>query len=153
MSLTPSTMLPLGTTAVDFRLPDVVSGKTVSLKDFAHKKALLVMFICQHCPYVQHIKSELTKLGMDYAAKDIGIVGISSNDAENYPDDSPKELAKFAKAEGFTYPLLYDESQDVAKAYTAACTPDLYIFNKERKLVYRGQLDDSRPSTNTPVTG
>ena len=153
MSLTPSTMLPLGTTAVDFRLPDVVSGKTYSLKDFANKKALAVMFICQHCPYVQHIKKELAKLGRDYANKDVAIVAISSNDADNYPDDSPKELAKFAKAEGFTFPFLYDESQEVAKAYTAACTPDLYVFNKERKLVYRGQLDDSRPSTNKPVTG
>jgi peroxiredoxin len=153
MSLTPSTMLPLGTTAVDFKLPDVVSGKTYSLKDFANKKALLVMFICQHCPYIQHIKKELAKLGRDYAAKDIGIVGISSNDADNYPDDSPKELAKFAKAEGFTFPLLYDESQDTAKLYTAACTPDLFLFDKERKLVYRGQLDDSRPSNGKPVTG
>src|SRR6266700_3330917 len=153
MSLTPSTMLPLGTTAVDFRLPDVVSGKTYSLKDFANKKALLVMFICQHCPYIQHIKKELAKLGRDYAQKDIGILAISSNDADNYPDDSPKELAKFAKAEGFSFPLLYDESQDGAKAYTAACTPDLFLFSKERMLVYRGQLDDSRPGNNKPVTG
>jgi peroxiredoxin len=153
MSLTPSTMLPLGTTAVDFRLPDVVSGKTYSLKDFADKKALLVMFICQHCPYIQHIKKELAKLGRDYAKKDVGIVAISSNDADNYPDDSPKELAKFAKMEGFTFPFLHDESQDVAKTYTAACTPDLFLFNKERKLVYRGQLDDSRPGNNKPVTG
>ncbi len=153
MSLTPSTMLPLGTTAVDFRLPDVVSDKTYSLRDFANKKALLVMFICQHCPYIQHIKKELAKLGRDYAKKDIGIVGISSNDADNYPDDSPPELAKFAKAEGFTFPLLHDESQDAAKLYTAACTPDLFLFNKERELVYRGQLDDSRPGNNKPVTG
>ena len=153
MSLTPSTMLPLGTTAVDFRLPDVVTGKTISLKDFAGKKALLVMFICQHCPYVQHIKKQLAKLGKDYAMKDIGIVGISSNDADNYPDDSPAELAKFAQAEGFNFPLLYDESQDVAKLYTAACTPDLFLFNKGRKLVYRGQLDESRPGNNKPVTG
>ena len=153
MSLTPSTMLPLGTLAVDFKLPDVDSGKVYSLKDFAGKKALLVMFMCQHCPYIKHIKQELTKLGKDYAAKDIGIVGISSNDADNYPDDSPKELAKFAKAEGFVFPLLHDESQDVAKAYTAACTPDLFLFNNERKLVYRGQLDDSRPNSGKPVTG
>src|SRR5688572_15780651 len=103
MSLTPSTMLPLGTIAVDFMLPDVVSGKIYSLKNFAGKKGLLVMFICQHCPYVQHIKKELTKLGKDYAGKDIGVVAISSNDADTYPDDSPKELAKFAKAEGFTF--------------------------------------------------
>src|SRR5579862_4214032 len=121
MSLTPSTMLPLGTQAPDFKLPDVVSNHTLSLNDFKSKKALLVMFICQHCPYIQHIKKELAKLGKDYAAKDIAIVGISSNDADNYPDDSPKELAKFAKAEGFSFPLLYDESQETAKAYTAAC--------------------------------
>jgi peroxiredoxin len=146
-------MLPLGTTAADFKLPDVVSGKTYSLKDFANKKNLLVMFICQHCPYIQHIKKELTKLGKDYAGKDIGIVGISSNDAVNYLDDSPKELAKFATAEGFVFPLLYDESQKVAQNYTAACTPDLFLFNKERKLVYRGQLDDSRPGNSKPVTG
>src|SRR5882762_4597419 len=128
MSLTPSTMLPLGTTAMDFRLPDVVSGKTYSLQDFANKKALLVMFICQHCPYVQHIKKELAKLGKDYANKDIGIVAISSNDADNYPDDAPAGLKSMAVAEGFTFPLLYDDSQDVAKAYTAACTPDIYLF-------------------------
>src|ERR1017187_10050693 len=153
MSLTPSTMLPLGTTASDFKLPDVVSGKTYSLKDFAGKKALLVMFMCQHCPYIKHIQGELTKLGKDYAAKDIAIVGISANDADNYPDDSPAELKKYAKAQGFLFPLLHDESQDVAKAYTAACTPDLFLFNKERKLVYRGQLDDSRPGNEKPVTG
>jgi peroxiredoxin len=153
MSLTPSTMQPLGTTAADFKLPDVVSAKTYSLKDFAEKKALLVMFICQHCPYIQHIKKELAKLGKDYTFKDIAIVGISSNDAVNYPDDSPVELKNFARAEGFTFPLLYDESQVVAKAYTAACTPDLFLFNKDRKLVYRGQLDDSRPGNGKPVTG
>jgi peroxiredoxin len=153
MSLTPSTMLPLATRASDFNLPDVVSGKNYSLKDFAGKKGLLVMFLCQHCPYIKHIKTELTKLGKDYGGKDIAIVGISSNDADNYPDDSPKELAKFAKAEGFTFPLLHDESQKVAQAYTAACTPDLFLFNKERKLVYRGQLDDSRPGNGKPVTG
>src|SRR5262249_39818658 len=114
MSLTPSTMLPLGTAAEDFKLPDVVSGKTYALKDFAAKKALLVMFMCQPCPYIQHIKVELAKMGKDYAAKDIAIVGISSNDAGNYPDDSPAELKKFAKASGFTFPLLYDETQAVA---------------------------------------
>ncbi len=153
MSLTPSTMLPLGTPAVEFKLPDVVSGKTYSLKDFAGKKGLLVMFICHHCPYVIHVKGELAKLSKDYASKDLAIVGISSNDADNYPDDSPKELAKFAKAEGFLFPFLYDGSQDVAKSYTAACTPDLFLFDKNRKLVYRGQLDDSRPGNGKPVTG
>jgi peroxiredoxin len=153
MSLTPSTMLPLGTQAPDFNLPDTVSGKAFNLKSFAGKKALLVMFICQHCPYVQHIKKELAKLGKDYAKKDIGIVAISSNDAENYPDDAPAGLKAMAVAEGFIYPLLYDESQEVAKEYTAACTPDIYLFDKNRKLVYRGQLDDSRPGNNKPVTG
>jgi peroxiredoxin len=146
-------MRPLETTAADFKLPDVVSGKTYSLKDFADKKALLVMFICQHCPYIQHIRQELAKLGKDYAAKDIAIVGISSNDAVNYSDDSPAALKIFAKAQHFTFPILYDESQNVAKAYTAACTPDLFLYNKGRKLVYRGQLDDSRPGNGIPVTG
>lgn len=153
MSLTPSTMLPLGTAAPDYKLPDVVTGKTLSLKDVAGKKALLVMFICQHCPYVQHIKEELSKLGRDYQKKDVAIVGISSNDADHYPDDSPTELKKFAQAQGFTFPLLYDETQAVAKAYTAACTPDLFLFDKDRKLAYRGQLDDSRPGNGKPVTG
>ena len=153
MSLTPSTMLALGTLAPDFKLPDVVSGRTISLKDYEKKKALLVMFICQHCPYIQHIKTELTKLGHDYADKDIGIVAISANDADNYPDDSPEELKKFAKANKFAFSFLYDESQEVAKAYTAACTPDIFLFDKNRKLVYRGQLDDSRPGNSKPVTG
>jgi peroxiredoxin len=153
MSLTPSTMLPLGTKATDFKLPDVVSGKTYSLKDFAGKKALLIMFMCQHCPYIKHIQGELTKLGKDYADKDIAIVGISANDADNYPDDSPTELKKYAKAQSFSFPLLHDESQEVAKTYTAACTPDLFLYNKDRKLVYRGQLDDSRPGNDKPVTG
>ena len=153
MSLTPSTMLALGTQAPDFSLPDVRTHKSVSLKEFQSKKALLVMFVCQHCPYVQHIKEELTRLGKDYASKDIGIVAISSNDAGKYPDDSPANLKKFAEAEKFAFPFLYDETQNVAKAYTAACTPDLFLFNKERKLVYRGQLDDSRPGNGKPVTG
>jgi peroxiredoxin len=146
-------MLSLGTTATDFKLPDVVSGKIFSLKDFAAKKSLLVLFMCQHCPYIKHIQEELARLGKDYAGKDIAIVGISANDADHYPDDSPAELRKFAKSAGFAFPLLYDETQEVAKAYTAACTPDLFLFNKERKLVYRGQLDDSRPGNGKPVTG
>jgi len=153
MSLTPSTMLPLGTQAPDFKLPDVVSGRPVSLNDFKNKKGLLVMFICQHCPYVQHIKQELTRLGKDYASKDMALIAISSNDADNYPDDSPAELKKFVKAEGFVFPFLYDESQEVAKRYTAACTPDLFLFNRKRELIYRGQLDDSRPGNGKPVTG
>lgn len=155
MALTPSTMLPLQTPAPDFSLPDVVSGKTVSLKDgeIASKKGLLVMFICQHCPYVQHIKEELMRLGRDYAKKDVALVAISSNDAVNYPDDAPEELKHFAQQEKFQFAFLYDESQSVAKAYTAACTPDFFLFNKERKLVYRGQLDDSRPGNGKPLNG
>ena len=153
MSLTPSTMLALGTQAPNFNLLDTVTDKIFSLESFAGKKALLVMFICQHCPYVQHIKKELARLGKNYAKSDIGIVAISSNDAENYKDDAPEGLKAMAVAEGFTYPLLYDESQEVAKAYTAACTPDIFLFDKDRKLVYRGQLDDSRPGNNKPVTG
>ncbi|OGR90428.1 MAG: alkyl hydroperoxide reductase [Elusimicrobia bacterium RIFCSPLOWO2_01_FULL_59_12] len=153
MALTPSTMLDLGTKAPDFKLPDVVTGKTVSLGSFTGKKALWVMFICRHCPYVQHIKQELSRLGKEYASKDIGIVAISSNDAENYPDDAPDSLKAFAREEGFTFPFCYDPTQDVAKAYTAACTPDFFLFNKDRELVYRGQLDDSRPGSGKPVTG
>jgi peroxiredoxin len=153
MSLTPSTMLDLGTPAPDFELPDVVSGETVSLEDFQDNKALLVTFICRHCPYVQHIKEELARLGQDYADADVGMVAISANDAANYPDDSPEGLKEFAEAEGLTFPLLHDESQEVAKAYTAACTPDFFLFDADRKLVYRGQLDASRPGNNVPVTG
>ena len=153
MALTPSTMLALGTSAPDFHLPDVVSGNTISLATFAGKKALLVMFICRHCPYVQHVKGELARLGTDYAAKDVGIVAISANDATSYADDAPNQLANMATELGFTFPFCYDESQQIAKAYTAACTPDLFLFDANRKLVYRGQLDDSRPGNNKPITG
>ena len=153
MALTPSTMLALGTRAPDFTLPDVVSGKTISLATFAAKKALLVMFICQHCPYVQHVKGELARLGKDYANQDIGIVAISANDAANYPDDAPDQLKAMAKTEGFAFPFCYDESQETAKAYTAACTPDFFLFDASRKLVYRGQLDESRPGNGKPLTG
>jgi peroxiredoxin len=146
-------MLDLGTKAPDFRLADVVSGKTIALSTFTGKKVLLVMFICRHCPYVQHIKEELARLGRDYAKKDIGIVAISSNDAKNYPEDSPESLKAFAREEEYGFPLCYDESQEVAKAYQAACTPDFFLFNQARELVYRGQLDESRPSNNKPVTG
>ena len=153
MALTPSTMLALGTAAPDFRLPDAASGKTISLSAFAGKKALLVMFICRHCPYVQHVKHELARLGKDYTGKDVGIVAISSNDAVNYPDDAPEQLAAMAKELGFTFPFCYDESQETAKAYTAACTPDFFLFDATRRLTYRGQLDDSRPGNGKPVTG
>ena len=154
MVLTASTMmLSLGTNAPDFQLPDVVSGTTISLGTFAGKKGLLVMFICNHCPYVQHIKAELAQLGKDYAGKNLGIVAISANDAVNYPDDAPEKLKTMAQELGLTFPFCYDESQSAAKAYTAACTPDFFLLDADRKLAYRGQLDDSRPGNNKPVTG
>ena len=154
MALTASTMmLSLGTAAPDFRLPDVVSGKTVSLETFTGNKALLVMFICRHCPYVVHVREELARLGRDYAGKDVGIVAISANDASKYPDDRPANLKAMAQELRFTFPLCYDESQETAKAYTAACTPDFFLFDAKRTLVYRGQLDASRPGNGIPVTG
>ncbi|MCG6133920.1 MAG: thioredoxin family protein [Nostoc sp. LLA-1] len=153
MVLTASTMLPLGTQSPDFHLPDVVSGKTISLATFAEKKALLIMFICQHCPFVKHIKSELAQLGKDYSTSDLGIVAISANDAEKYPDDAPESLKTMATELDFKFPLCFDETQEVAKAYTAACTPDFFVFDAERQLAYRGQLDDSRPSNGKPLTG
>ncbi|GMV94300.1 MAG: thioredoxin family protein [Candidatus Hydrogenedentota bacterium] len=152
MVLTPSTMIPLGTPAPDFRLPDT-GGKMVSLGDFAGSKALLVMFICNHCPYVKHVADELAKLGKEYQGKGVGVVAISSNDVTTHPDDSPQKMAEEARTRGYTFPYLYDESQEVAKAYSAACTPDFFLFDADRKLVYRGQLDDSRPGNNAPVTG
>ena len=145
-------MLSLGTTAPDFRLPDT-NGKTVSLADFKDRPALLVMFICNHCPYVKHIRTGLAQLARDYLPRGVGIVGINSNDVENYPDDSPAKMKEEAKSAGYLFPYLYDESQVVAKAYRAACTPDIYLFDKNRKLVYRGQFDDSRPGNGFPVTG
>ncbi|MBE9167605.1 thioredoxin family protein [Pleurocapsales cyanobacterium LEGE 06147] len=153
MTLTPSTMLSLGTKAPDFALPDVVSGNTISLKTFARKKALLVMFICRHCPFVKHVQQQLAQIGQDYADQPLGIVAISANDVANYPDDSPDNLKTMAKELGFNFPLCYDESQETAKAYTAACTPDFFLFDENRQLVYRGQLDESRPSNEIPVTG
>jgi peroxiredoxin len=153
MVLTPSTMLGLGTQAPDFSLPNVVTGKQVSLADFSGKKALLVMFICQHCPYVVHIKKELGRLGKRYTGSEAALVAISANDAQNYPQDAPENLKKFAKSEGYSFPFLYDESQTVAQAYTAACTPDFFLFDQQRKLVYRGQLDDSRPENGKPLNG
>jgi peroxiredoxin len=152
MALTPSTMLPLGTTAPDFKLPDT-NGKTVALADFKDKPALLVLFICNHCPYVKHIRAGLAQLGRDYLLRGVAILAINSNDVENYPDDSPARMKEEVKAAGYLFPYLYDESQAVAKAYRAACTPDIYLFDKNRKLVYRGQFDDSRPGNGIPVTG
>jgi peroxiredoxin len=153
MALTPSRMVPLGTKAPNFSLPDVVSGKKVSLENFSDKKVLLVMFICRHCPYVQHVKKELAKLGKDYAQKSAGIVAISSNDVSKYPDDAPLRLKEMAEELSFNFPFCYDESQEVAKSYSATCTPDFFLFDQERKLVYRGQMDDSRPDNGKPVNG
>jgi peroxiredoxin len=153
MAKTASTMLALGTAAPAFSLPDVVSGKTISNATFQGKKALLVMFICHHCPFVKHVKAELAALGRDYATKDIGIVGISSNDPAVSADDSPEGLQRMVAEWGLTFPVCYDESQVVAKSYAAACTPEFYLFDQERKLAYRGQLDDSRPGNDKPVTG
>jgi peroxiredoxin len=145
-------MLSLGTAAPAFSLPDV-TGKTVSLTDFQHSPVLLVMFICNHCPYVKHVRAELAKLGKDYQSLGAAIVAISSNDVQSYPDDSPAKMAVEANDAGYSFPYLYDETQTVAQAYQAACTPDFYLFDKSRKLVYRGQLDDSRPGNGVPVTG
>jgi len=153
MVLTASTMLSLGTQAPEFHLPEVVSGETISLSSFADKKALLVMFICRHCPFVKHIQAQLAQLGKDYLTSSLGMVAISANDVTNYPDDAPDSLKVMVTELDFKFPLCYDETQETAKAYTAACTPDFFLFDEERKLVYRGQLDDSRPSNGKPVTG
>ncbi len=148
----PSTMLALGTQAPSFDLPDVVSGKSISLKSYAGRRGLLVMFISRHCPYVQHVKEELSKIGKDYGGK-IGIIAVSANDVKNYPDDAPDKLKAMATELGYDFPVCYDEGQKVALAYSAACTPDFFLFDDERRLVYRGQLDDSRPGNGKPVTG
>lgn len=153
MALTESTMLELTTTAPDFALVDVVSGKTVRRDDFHGKKALLVMFICAHCPYVKHVEKGLAALGKDYAKTDAAIVAISSNDVNTHPDDSPTNLKKQAELLGFPFPYLYDKSQAVAQAYKAACTPDFFLFNRDFELVYRGQFDGSRPGNGAKVTG
>lgn len=153
MSLTPSTMLPLGTKAIDFNLKDVVSGNQTGLENFKDKKALLVMFICKHCPYVKHTQSEIARIGKDYANKPLGIIAISANDTSAYPEDRPEGMKEQAEELGFAFPYCFDKTQETAKAYTAACTPDFFLFDQERKLVYRGQLDGSRPGNNVPLTG
>lgn len=145
-------MLPLGTAASDFSLPDA-DGATHSLSDFSQSPALLVTFICNHCPFVQHVRPELVRLVKEYQEKGAAAVAIFSNDTSVYPEDGPERTAEVAKTEGFTFPVLFDESQEVAKAYHAACTPDFYVFDADRKLVYRGQMDDSRPGNGKPVTG
>ncbi len=159
MAQTPSTMmLSIGASAPDFSLPDTVSGRRVSLDDFGGKPALLVMFICNHCPFVKHIRSEIAALARDYQPRGVGVVAINSNDKERYPDDAPARMTQEAKDAGYSFPYLFDEDQSVAKSYKAACTPDFYVFDRHRRLAYRGQLDESRPpgksgGNNTPVTG
>jgi peroxiredoxin len=152
MVATPSTMLALGTSAPDFQLPDP-AGQVVSRDDFADRPALLVMFLCNHCPYVKHVVAEIVRIGTEYQARGVGVVAISSNDVIKYPEDSPEAMARFAAEHGFTFPYLYDESQDVARAYAAACTPDLFLFDADRTLVYRGQMDGARPANDLPVDG
>jgi peroxiredoxin len=152
MAVTPSTMPGLGKQAPDFALRDA-DGKTVSLSDFRDAKALLVMFICNHCPYVKHVQQGLASLCKEYQKRKVAIVGISSNDVVAYPDDAPDKMKLEKKRAGYVFPYLFDESQDVARAYEAACTPDFFVFDAERRLVYRGQMDDSRPGNGIPVTG
>jgi peroxiredoxin len=152
MALTPSTMLALGTEAPGFRLPDT-DGRTVAREDFAGHKGLLVMFICKHCPYVKHVRAELARLGRDCEAKGVGVVAIASNDVGQYPEDGPAGMKEEKEGAGYSFPYLFDETQEVARAYRAACTPDLFLFDAAMRLVYRGQLDDSRPGNDVPVTG
>lgn len=153
MARTESTMLALGTAAPDFSLPDVISGRTISLAQFEGAPGLLVMFLCAHCPFVQHVEAQLGRLGRDYAGRGLGMVAISSNDAEAYPQDAPDGLRRQAERNGFPFPYLFDATQQVARAYSAACTPDFFLFDARRKLVYRGQLDGSRPGNHIPVDG
>ena len=153
MVAVPSTMLPLGTRLPEFSLPNAVDGRVVSSADFDGRPALLVMFLCNHCPYVQHVKSEIGRIANEYAPRGVGIVAISSNDIAAFPEDAPEKMKELAQREGWAFPYLFDETQDVAKAFRAACTPEFYLFDRDRKLVYRGQLDDSRPKNNLPVTG
>lgn len=153
MALTESNMLPLGTLAPSFTLPDTVSGKELSLSSLASDKATVVMFICNHCPYVIHVNPEIKRLSDEYTKKGVSFIAISSNDVQNYPQDRPELMTQLVAQEGFNFPYLYDESQEIAKAYDAACTPDFYVFDKDLKLTYRGRLDDSRPGSETPLTG
>ena len=153
MARTPSNMLPLGTVAPSFSLYDTVSGQTRTLHDLKSTVGTVVMFICNHCPFVKHVAEELSALGREYLSKRVSFIAISSNDISKYPDDAPEKMTLFAKEYGFVFPYLFDETQSVARAYDAACTPDFYLFDREMKLVYRGQLDDSRPDNGVPVTG
>ncbi len=152
MARTPSTMLPLGTRAPDFRLPDT-DGTLIGLDDYPDHKVVLVMFLCNHCPFVVHIRDRLTELTAGWIGRGVGVIAINSNDAERYPDDSPARMAEYKARFGFPYPYLFDATQEVALAYHAACTPDFFLFDESRRLVYRGQLDKSRPGNDIPVTG
>lgn len=152
MSLTASTMLSLATGAPDFSLPDT-EGKLVSLSDFKDAKALLVVFMCNHCPFVKHVIDDFVQLARHYQDKGVAVVGINSNDVETYPADSPAKMAELVCEKGFSFPYLYDATQDVAKSYHAACTPDFFVFDADRRLIYRGQMDDSRPGNDEPITG
>lgn len=153
MVKSPSTMLALGTKAFPFTLPDTVTGKMMSLSDLKSDIATVIMFICNHCPYVKHVQSELVRLAKDYQPKGISFIAISSNDIEQYPEDSPEKMKEVALQLGYPFPYLYDETQEVARQYQAACTPDFYIFDRHLRLVYRGQLDDSRPGNSVPLSG
>ncbi|MGM0485546.1 MAG: thioredoxin family protein [Planctomycetota bacterium] len=150
---TASTMLPLGIPAPDFNLPDASTGKPLSLNDLGDHPAYLIAFICNHCPFVKHVADEFAALAKEYQEKGVAVVAINANDADRFAEDAPERMADEVKERGYTFPYLYDESQAVAKAYHAACTPDFYVFNSGRKLVYRGQMDDARPGNNQPVTG
>jgi len=153
MAVTPSNMLPLGTTAPDFKLLDTVSGETKQLNDLKSEVATVVMFICNHCPYVKHVREELVELTNKYTAQNISFIAISSNDADNYPDDGPEQMKQEATQFGFSFPYLYDETQEIAKSYQAACTPDFYVFDGNLGCVYRGRLDGATPGNDVPVTG
>ncbi len=153
MVATPSTMLELGTKAPEFSLLDTISGETLSLAGLKSDRATVVMFICNHCPFVKHVNPQLVQLANDYQPRGVSFVAISSNDVENYPEDSPEKMKEYAARLGYPFPYLYDETQEVARAYSAACTPDFYIFDRDLKLAYRGQLDDSRPNSGIPLTG
>jgi len=152
MVMTASTMLPLGTEAPGFTLPDT-AGNLVSLSDFDEARALAVVFMCNHCPFVKHVINGLVKLAKEYRPRGVAFVGINANDVSEFPEDRPEKMVQFAREKGFTFPYLYDETQDAAKRYRAACTPDFFVFDENRRLVYRGQMDDSRPGNNVPVTG
>jgi peroxiredoxin len=146
-------MLPLGTPAPQFAVRDTVTGRTIALEDFASSPALLIAFICNHCPFVKHILDEFVALARDLGPRGLAVVALSSNDVADYPDDAPEAMSRVAMLKGFTFPYLYDESQEVAKAYQAICTPDFFLFDRDRRLAYRGQFDGSRPGNNIPVTG